>query len=64
MPRIANALGAWMHKALGRRSTLVAHSATPHARAADFPIGCDAAGVSYVLNYETGAIGSALSRPR
>ena len=73
MSRIAEALEALVRKALGRRITLAEHSAIPAehptmpareaAAPTDLSLGCDAAGVSFVLNFETGAIDSALPRP-
>jgi hypothetical protein len=74
MSRIGEALEAWVRKALSRRSTLAEHSALPSegpdtsgreaASPTDLSLGCDSAGVSYVLNFETGAIDSALPKPQ
>ena len=73
MSRIADALEALVRKALKRCSTLTKHSVIPAAHPTvpardaaaltDLSLGCDAAGVSYVLNFETGAIDSALPLP-
>jgi hypothetical protein len=67
-------LEAFVRRALGRRRTLAEHSALPSegldmsgrevAVPTDLSLGCDAAGVSYVLNFETGAIDSALPKPQ
>jgi hypothetical protein len=60
MSRFAEAVGGWVRNILRRRSAVVqrdtVHVPNGASGPVDMPLGRDAAGASYVLNFETGAI--------